>query len=146
MNRISPEQARELVQRTARHAETPRERAMSAKAMKDVGQAPAGEPKPGKYHNIRTVVDGINFASKREANYYSELLAMQRMGTVSWFMRQPIFDLGGGTTYRADFLVVMTGGAIHVVDVKPAGTYRLREYIFKKKIVESRYPVRIQEP
>ena len=33
-----------------------------------------------KYRNKRTVVDGISFASKREANRYSELALLETVG------------------------------------------------------------------
>src|SRR4051812_37673320 len=40
---------------------------------KDIANAP---PKPTKYHNEPTEVDGIRFASKKEANRYAELKMM----------------------------------------------------------------------
>jgi hypothetical protein len=144
MNRISPEQARELVQRTARHAETPRERAMSAKAMKDVGQAPAGEPKPSKYHNKRVERDGRKFASIREADYADELDALVKMKAVAWYCRQATHDLGGGVSYRSDFIVVFPGGEkfVHVVDAKGM---KLPMYKAKKKLVKAKWGIEVQE-
>ena len=39
--------------------------------------------KPGKYGNKKTVVDGITFASKKEARRYGELILLQKGGLIS---------------------------------------------------------------
>ena len=84
-----------------------------------------------KYGNKRTVIDGIKFASKKEAAYYQELKLREKAGDIMGFKCQPIFELQpkfkheGKTirsiTYIADFLVYHDGFN-EVVDVKGVQT------------------------
>ena len=59
-----------------------------------------------KLHAELTVVDGIKFPSKKEADRYEELKLLKAAGEVKWFIRQPRFDLPGGTVAVFDFLIV----------------------------------------
>lgn len=111
--------------------------------------AGGAQKKPSKYRNRRTVVDGISFDSKKEADYYAQLELERRAGSVLLFVRQPSFLLEGGVVYRADFLVIRTSGIgsqwtfFEVIDVKGC---RTRSYLNKKKQFEARYaPVKIRE-
>ncbi len=67
-----------------------------------------------KYRNIRTEVDGINFASKAEASRYQELKLLERADQIRSLELQPKFifiingkpltyDTGHKITYTADF-------------------------------------------
>lgn len=51
--------------------------------------------KPTKYFAKPTTVDGIKFASKREAARYSELLILQRAGQIADLCRQVPIELQG---------------------------------------------------
>jgi hypothetical protein len=95
-----------------------------------------------KYHNERTVVEGISFSSKKEARRYGELLWAKTSGDCLWFLRQVPFHLEGGVRYLADFLVFWKGGQITVEDVKG---FKTPIYRLKKAQVEARYPVKIVE-
>lgn len=106
-------------------------------------------PKRSKYGNIPTMVDGVRFASKSEAEHYMrlKLLANPRIDChpherVKWFVLQPIFVLAEGITYRPDFLVVYADGRIETQDVKGALT---KEYRIKKKLLRSVHGVEIVE-
>lgn len=101
--------------------------------------AAMGHPVGGKYRAKRTAVDGINFHSKAEADFYSYLKSLMSARLIRYFIRQPLFDLPGGVTYRADFLVVST--SVQVVDVKG---FETKDFKIKKKIVEALYPVTIE--
>jgi hypothetical protein len=47
-------------------------------------RADSAKPKkPSKYRNVPVTVDGIRFASKREAAYYCELKLREKAGEVS---------------------------------------------------------------
>ena len=94
-----------------------------------------------KYKAIRTELDGIKFASKKEASYYKTLKALEQNGKVVFFLRQVPFHLPGGVTYRCDFAEFWADGTVHFVDVKGMKT---RGFIDKKKLVESIYPVEIE--
>ena len=93
-----------------------------------------------KYKAVRTERDGIKFPSKKEANRYDELVLRQKAGFIVFFLRQPLFDLGGGTTYRADFLIFWSNGTVTVEDVKG---FETKAFLKAKKQVEARYPIKI---
>lgn len=97
-----------------------------------------------KYRNTPTVVDGIRFDSKREAEFYGKLKALRDAGTIRYFLRQVPFHLEGGVIYRADFLVFWSSPFTPetVYDVKG---FRTEVYRLKKKQVEARYGITIRE-
>ena len=98
--------------------------------------------KRSKYRNVKTVVDGITFDSRRESQRYSVLQLLRKGGQVRWFTRQVPFRLEGGVTYRADFLVVWADGSVTVEDAKGTAT---RVYINKRKQMKERYGIDIVE-
>ena len=95
-----------------------------------------------KFNAVKTELDGINFDSKKEARYYTELKLRVKAGEVIFFLRQVPFDLPGKVKYRIDFQEFHSDGTIHFVDVKGKKT---EMYIAKKKIVEALYPIEIEE-
>ena len=95
-----------------------------------------------KYHAQRTEIDNINFASKKEANYYGKLKILQNAGEILFFLCQVPFHLPGKITYRIDFMEFWKNGDIRFTDVKGM---RTQIYIMKKKLVEANYPIIIQE-
>ena len=56
-----------------------------------------------KYNARRTVVDGISFASAKEARRYGELKLMERAGQISELKLQVRYKLVQTVTYVADF-------------------------------------------
>lgn len=100
-----------------------------------------------KYGNKKTTVNGITFDSKKEAKYYTELLALMAADVVTNIKIQPRYTLQDSykkngkvirkIEYVADFEVTYTDGHIEIVDVKGVKTdvYRL-----KKKLFEYKYP------
>jgi hypothetical protein len=63
---------------------------------------------PSKYGAVPTVLDGIRFASKREADRYAQLRVLELAGRITHLQLQPAFDLHalGGVRvarYVADF-------------------------------------------
>lgn len=105
-----------------------------------------------KYHNRKTVFDGITFDSKKEAERYGELSMLQRAGKISCLAIQcpyVVLDdyvLDGkkhrGITYIADFEYLDNEKKIHTEDVKGV---RTDVYKLKKKMFESRYVRTIEE-
>lgn len=103
--------------------------------------------KKSKYNNIRTVVDGIKFDSKKEAEYYCQLKLLKRAGDIKDFglqqryELQPTFKKNGTThrsiTYVADFVVVNNDGTTDVIDVKGVET---QVFKIKQKLFEYKYP------
>lgn len=104
-----------------------------------------------KYHAKKTVVDGMAFDSKREADRYLVLKSMEEDGDIEDLRRQvryelvPAFDVDGKhyrpVYYVADF-VYAAGGKEVVEDVKGMRTdvYRLKSKLFAR-----RYGVSIKE-
>lgn len=101
-----------------------------------------------KYHNRKTIVDGIKFDSRLEARRYQELRLLERAGQITDLKLQPEYELQpafkkNGKAYRriaykADFsyFSVMEGKVI-VEDTKG---YVTKEYSLKKKLFEYHYP------
>lgn len=95
-----------------------------------------------KYSAVRTEVDGIKFASKKEARYYLKLKLLKQTGEIILFLRQVPFYLPGGVRYVCDFQEFRADGTVHFIDVKGMETATFKA---KKKMVEQLYaPVKIE--
>lgn len=101
-----------------------------------------------KFRAVKTVVDGIEFDSKKEAKYYLSLKLQEKAGEIKGFkmqvpfVLQPKFRTEWGTCIReikyvADFVVEYSDGHKEVIDVKG---YRTKEYNLKKKMFLYVYP------
>ena len=101
-----------------------------------------------KYHNRRTTVDNIEFASKREADFYQTLKFMLKAGTITdlqlqlpFGLQPPFVDYTGKKQreikYICDFAYKDKNGKLHVVDCKGV---RTPLYILKKKMFLYQYP------
>lgn len=100
------------------------------------------EAKGSKYGNVPTVVDGIRFDSKAEANRYRELCLLQRAGDISNLECQPRCVLGAGKrppVYVADFRYI-EGGRLVVEDVKGGKATQTAVFKLKAKLFRERYP------
>lgn len=102
-----------------------------------------------KYGNVRTTVDGVTFASKREAVRWRELRLLEQGKTIHSLQRQVPFPLHVGQavkqpigTYIADFVYGTSHGETIVEDVKG---YRTALYRWKRKHVKAEYGIEIQE-
>lgn len=88
--------------------------------------------KKHKYNAKKTVVDGISFDSKAEAEYYIHLKYLQSINVVRSFYLQPViniipnFKYDGKTIrkmdYRLDFKVEYTDGTTEYIDIKGMAT------------------------
>jgi hypothetical protein len=98
-----------------------------------------------KYGNRKTEIDGFVFASKREADRYSELKLLARAGEISELELQPAFDLtvNGWNCgkYIADFRYVDKDGAAVVEDAKGV---RTAVYSLKRKLVKAIYGIEVR--
>ncbi len=94
-----------------------------------------------KYKAIKTEVDGITFASKREARYYADLKLLERAGEITHLELQPKFPLVVNgkkvCTYIADFMFRDKDGQLKVWDVKGVITPTFQ---IKRKLTEALYP------
>ena len=107
-----------------------------------------------KYRAKKTVVDGIKFDSKREAERYCELKLLEKAKKIRNLELQPRFllrdkfkDKQGNThrkiEYVADFMYVDKSGKTVVEDVKGVLTdvYKLKKKMFLK-IYDEQYEFR----
>ena len=97
-----------------------------------------------KYHNKKTMIDGIAFDSKIEGERYANLKLLERAGVIENLKLQPRFLLQEGFTYDghkerkieyvADFQYERNGQTI-VEDVKGMKTevYKLKRKLFLYK-------------
>ena len=116
-----------------------------------------------KYRNTKTIVDGIEFDSRKEAARYKELKLLEAAGEISNLemqvkfvliptQREPDFvGVRGGIkkgkviekecSYLADFVYIRDGEVI-VEDTKGI---RTKDYIIKRKLMLYLLGIRIQE-
>lgn len=104
-----------------------------------------------KYHAKKTVVDGIIFDSRKEADRYLVLKGMEEDGSIEGLRRQvryelvPAFDVDGKhyrpVYYVADFVYREDGREV-VEDVKGM---RTDVYKLKSKLFARRYGMSIRE-
>lgn len=100
-----------------------------------------------KYKAKRTEVDGIKFASKKEANRYLQLKLMEKAGEISNLRLQVPYilidksDFGRAIKYICDFAYSQNGIEI-TEDVKG---YKTDVYKIKKRLLAERYGIIIKE-
>ena len=100
-----------------------------------------------KYHNKKTMYNGIVYDSKREAARWRELVLMERAGEIDDLQRQVKFVLQEGfnlpngervrpITYIADFLYVdRRTNKLIAEDAKGIATqvYKIKKKLFQRK-------------
>lgn len=109
-------------------------------------RAAAAKPKASKYRNARTAIDGIKFASKKEAKRYAELKLRERAGEITQLRCHPRYELAIKgiliCTYVADFAYVRLlppargGQWVVVEDVKSDAT-KTAVFVIKSKLMKA---------
>lgn len=105
-----------------------------------------------KYNNKKTIIDGIDFDSKREARRYQELKALEKAGRITDLKLQVPYtilpsmkDADGktirGIKYVADFVYRQNGEEI----VEDCKGFRTDVYKMKKKLMLYKYGITIRE-
>ena len=105
-----------------------------------------------KYHNKKTMFDGIKFDSKKESQYYAILKVLEKAGKIRDLKLQVPFVLietfkvddrtYRKTKYIADFTYYDDKDKLHVIDVKG---FHTNEYQLKKKLMAWKYGIEIEE-
>jgi hypothetical protein len=98
-----------------------------------------------KYRAIKTEVDGITFASKKEAKRYQELRLLEKAGVIQDLRLQPKFEISVNGEHICDYIGdfnYVENGKVVIEDTKGVRTpvYRL-----KKKLVHALYKFDILE-
>jgi hypothetical protein len=102
-----------------------------------------------KYKNVKTIINGISFDSKKEANFYGLLRLKEKAKLIDKFEMQVRYDLVVNSQkigfYKADFVTYKNGKVLDVIDVKSEMTKKLPVYRLKKKLVKAIYGFDIVE-
>lgn len=104
-----------------------------------------------KYHNTKTVADGIKFDSKLEAERYAQLKILERAGVIRDLELQPEYELipsfkkNGRTwrraVYKADFMYILCEDDRMIIeDVKGSTAVITDVFRLKQKLFEYKYP------
>lgn len=104
-----------------------------------------------KYHNTKTVADGIKFDSKLEAERYAQLKILECAGVIRELELQPSFELIPSfrkngktwrkTVYKADFRYILAkDDRIIIEDVKGSTAVITDVFRLKQKLFEYKYP------
>lgn len=96
-----------------------------------------------KFQAKPTVVDGIRFASKKEARRYGELRLMLRAGLIEDLELQQRFALMMPVTYVADFVYFDCKRGEKVIEDTKG--YKTAEYKRKKKLMQQQHGITIRE-
>jgi hypothetical protein len=112
-----------------------------------------------KYHAIPIHVDGVRFASKKEAARFLELQCWQKAGQISDLEVHPVYPLHVMELWRSGSPIVVTTvgkftadfqylnlqtGEIVVEDVKSNAT-RTEAYRLRKRLVEAIHGITVME-
>lgn len=104
--------------------------------------------KKPKFGNIKTEIDGFHFASKKEAQRYSDLRTLEKGGFISELKLQPKYLLSVNDykvcEYWADFSYMENGKRV-VEDVKSSATRKLSTYRIKIKLMKAIYGIEVRE-
>ena len=95
-----------------------------------------------KFKARPTEVDGMHFASQKEAKHYGYLNMLVKAGEVLFFLRQVPLHLPGNVKYICDFVVFWENGEVTFEDVKG---FKTDLYKAKKKLIEHHYPIDVIE-
>lgn len=100
---------------------------------------------PNKFGAIATEVDGIRFASKKEARRYRELSLLEKAGQIHRLRLQVRYPLVVNGVkighYTADFVYTENGAEV----VEDSKGVRTRDYILRAKLMRALYGVTILE-
>lgn len=102
----------------------------------------------GKYNNLKVILDGIEFDSKKEAERYSVLSTLERVGEISELELQKKFVLiprqkgERECAYYADFCYRDKNGNLVVEDTKGV---RTDVYKIKRKLMLYVHQIKIRE-
>lgn len=101
-----------------------------------------------KYGNKPSKVDGIQFDSLKEAEYYGKLKLLVRCGELLKIEVHKIYKLVvNGVkigSYEADFVTYSRTGVVTVIDVKSVATEGLTVFRMKKALMLALYGIEIK--
>ena len=104
-----------------------------------------------KFHAKKVTIDGIEFDSKRESEYYLHFVDVANAGLITKIEVHPRYilldsfkDCDGKTeraiTYKPDFRLTYADGSVEVVEVKSKRTAKEPDYIMRRKLFKHNNP------
>jgi hypothetical protein len=101
-----------------------------------------------KYKNFETIIDGIKFDSKKEAEYYGVLKLRVKAGElkkVECHVAFPLIVNGVKVCdYEADFVLYYPNGTISVKDVKSNATEGLPVFRLKARLMSAIHKISVE--
>jgi hypothetical protein len=101
-----------------------------------------------KFHAKKVTIDGIEFDSKRESEYYLRYKDDKAIKDIECHPRYTLLesfrDCNGkaerAITYRPDFRLTYSDGSVEVVEVKSKRTAKEPDYIMRRKLFKHNNP------
>lgn len=105
--------------------------------------------KQNKYRAVKTVFNGREYDSKKEAARAAELQLLRDSGEIALLFEQQRYSLDVNGEYIADYIsdfsYTTKDGERVIEDVKSAHTRKLPVYRIKKKLMKAIYNIEIKE-
>lgn len=107
--------------------------------------------KQSKYHNKKTIVDGIKFDSKKESKRYNQLKLLENLGIIKKLKRQvkfelqPSFKFEDKTIKAINYIADFTYYENDKLVVEDTKGMRTEVYKIKKKMFMYKYGIDIKE-
>lgn len=101
-----------------------------------------------KFRNVPVEVDGVRYASKREARRAAELNLLERAGKISDLKHQPRFPLVVNGVKIAAYVAdasYLENGVLIVEDVKSPVTAKHPVYRLKAKLMQAVHGIIVRE-
>jgi len=108
--------------------------------------------KSSKFNNVKVDIDGHNFDSKKEAEFYGQLKIKKNAGLIKDFQMQVRYDIIVNSImigkYFLDFLIENNDGSIEYIDIKGKDSktnkfIKTGVFALKKRLVEAIYGINI---
>lgn len=98
-----------------------------------------------KYHAVPVEIDGVRFASKKEAKRFQDLKLLERAGQIRGLELQPVYPVFINHVeifkYRGDFQYIENGVKV----LEDCKGFKTDIYRLKKRGVEAYYGIKITE-
>lgn len=107
----------------------------------------AGYIKSNKYSNKKTVVNGIKFDSKKEANRYCELRLLEKAGHIKDLILQPVYVLMENFSYQGKTIRgIKYVGDFEYTDcdtgkkvLEDTKGFKTKDYLIKAKMLKEKH-------
>jgi hypothetical protein len=101
-----------------------------------------------KFHAKKVTIDGIEFDSKRESEYYKRYKDDKSIAKIECHPKYTLLDsfrdcngkAERAITYKPDFRLTYADGSIEVIEVKSKRTAKEPDYIMRRKLFKHNNP------